>query len=57
MRPVEGSMRFSTAASGTSLTRTQIFKCGLLLGVLSGDSCPADTAMSLRGVREYYRVD
>jgi hypothetical protein len=24
-RPVEGSMRFSTAASGTSLTRTQIF--------------------------------
>ena len=26
MRPVDGSMRFSTAASGTSLTRTQIFK-------------------------------
>ena len=25
MRPVEGLMRFSTAASGTSLTRTQIF--------------------------------
>ena len=25
MRPVEGSMRFSTAASGTSFTRTQIF--------------------------------
>jgi hypothetical protein len=27
---VDGSIRFSTAASGTSLTRTQIFKCGLL---------------------------
>src|ERR1700689_940257 len=26
IRPVEGSIRFSTAASGTSLTRTQIFK-------------------------------
>jgi hypothetical protein len=50
-------MRFSTAASGTSLTRTQIFKCGLLLGVLSGDSYPADTAMSLRSVGQYYRVD
>ena len=25
MRPVDGLMRFSTAASGTSLTRTQIF--------------------------------
>ena len=25
MRPVAGSMRFWTAASGTSLTRTQIF--------------------------------
>ena len=25
IRPVDGSMRFSTAASGTSLTRTQIF--------------------------------
>ena len=30
IRPVEGSIRFSTAASGTSLTRTQIFKSGLL---------------------------
>src|SRR5450432_1409055 len=44
MRPVEGSMRFSTAASGTSLTRTQIFKCGLLSGVLSGDSGRAGSA-------------
>ena len=31
-RPVEGSMRFSTAASGTSLTRTQIFTNCLLYG-------------------------
>src|ERR687894_361579 len=29
-RPVEGSIRFSTAASGTSFTRTQIFTSGLL---------------------------
>ena len=28
--PRRGSMRFSTAASGTSFTRTQIFKAGLL---------------------------
>ena len=34
MRPVEGSMRFSTAASGTSLTRTHIFIRGYSLGVL-----------------------
>src|SRR3954468_1488624 len=27
MRPVAGSMRFWTAASGTSLTKTQIFTC------------------------------
>ena len=36
MRPVDGSMRFSTAASGTSLTRTQIFTAGLLVGKRSG---------------------
>src|SRR4051812_18562818 len=30
-RPVEGSIRFSTAASGTSLTRTQIFTWFTLL--------------------------
>jgi hypothetical protein len=30
IRPVEGSIRFSTAASGTSFTKTQIFKSGLL---------------------------
>jgi hypothetical protein len=28
MRPVDGSIRFVTAASGTSLTRTQIFMWG-----------------------------
>ena len=30
MRPLEESIRFSTAASGTSLTRTQIFNVSLL---------------------------
>jgi hypothetical protein len=44
MRPVAGLIRFSTAASGTSLTRTQIFKCGLLSGVLREASGLADWA-------------
>jgi hypothetical protein len=30
IRPVEASIRFSTAASGTSFTRTQIFNASLL---------------------------
>src|SRR4051794_31202190 len=37
-RLVFGSMRFSTAASGTSLTRTQIFKTKLLRSKLRGFS-------------------
>jgi hypothetical protein len=33
MRPVEGVILFSTAASGTSFTRTHIFILSQLLGV------------------------
>jgi hypothetical protein len=45
-------MRFSTAASGTSFTRTQIFKM-LLLGLLAARSSP----LALRAPDVTYPVD
>src|SRR4051812_7169119 len=52
-RPVEGSMRFSTAASGTSLTRTQIFTGSgppvTERAVASySDGCPIDLSVNQR---------
>src|SRR4051794_25774816 len=56
IRPVEASMRFSTAASGTSLTRTQIFnsgassetgKCVFAMGSAADDTALTDQPIAL----------